>query len=84
MKKITKSTLKSMVKKLQIGESLTVKIYPCKANTLSIWYSGLEITIKRDNNTTQELIELLDKYINEFEYYNCNNQVGNYASYYIA
>ncbi|MGL5713329.1 MAG: hypothetical protein ACRCX2_09950 [Paraclostridium sp.] len=83
MKKITKSTVKSIVGNLKEGEKVTVTMYPSKANVLSIWFSGIAMTITNEGEGKEELLSRLDKYINEFEYYNCNNQVGIYAHYYI-
>lgn len=82
--KITKATLKSKVRNLNLGEKLVFKMYPCKANTSSYWFSGIEMTITNEGEDVKELLEKLEKYINEFEYYMCSNVLGKYASYYLV
>ena len=72
MKKITKNTVKAIIKR--DGE-ITVDLYPNKANINSVWISPCTITVNS--------IEELEKKIANFEYYNCNSELGTYTHFYI-
>lgn len=51
-----------------------VYLAPCKANPCSPWF-GL-IDIRKESAA-------FDTVINEFEYYNCNTEMGKRAAYYV-
>ena len=72
MKKITKATVKKIIRK---QGSINCIVLPCKANPYSIWFSG--------NTVEFNSIEDFEKFVNEFTVYNCNNCVGKYPAYYI-
>jgi hypothetical protein len=72
MKKVTKNTIKSIIRKQGY---ITVYMLPCKTNINNIWI--------QPHQTTVDSIEGLEKEINIFSYYNCNNELGKYPSYYI-
>ena len=53
-----------------------IHLFPCKANPNSPWWNdGVQISLN-DGDT-------FDHLVNNFEYYNCNSEVGYYARYYI-
>ena len=72
MKKITKATVKKIIRK---QGSINCIVLPCKANPYSIWFSG--------NTVEFNSIEEFEKFVNEFTVYNCNKYVGEYPAYYI-
>ena len=72
-------------------EGKTLYIIPCKANPYSPWLKLYELSQKRLQSKDDYIpeydglgTELFRKYINAFEYYNCNSELGTYASYYIS
>ena len=70
MRKITKNTVKAIIRK---DGKIEVRMYPCKANIMLV--SGYPILI-----TSLDELERID---NEFTYYNCNSEMGYYPSFYI-
>ena len=72
MKKVTKATIK---KELRINGKVKFNMIPCKVGLNSAWIQPVEKEVTS--------IDELEKAINEFEYYNCNNEVGRYPHYYI-
>lgn len=82
MNKIENNTYKRVTKKTAIKAFLQGKnlyILPCKARLDSIWFSPYLITKNDDCKTVEDL----EKLFNSFIYYNCNNELGKYISYYI-
>ena len=51
-----------------------VFITPCKCSPDSMWLTGFEM-VKEDQS--------FDEFINNFTYYNCNHELGNYPAFYI-
>lgn len=72
MTKVTKNTIKAMIRK---QGSVKVNMLPCKIKLGNMWVVPCEIEIKT--------IEELEIKINEFVYYNCNSEMGYYPAYYI-
>ena len=60
-------------------EGETIVITPCKANP----QVGMFSAFYTQNNECNGSLSTFDKFVNCFEYYNCNNQFGKYANYYI-
>ena len=65
---------------------VTIYLLPCKVSEVALqtggnmWVSPVEIsllTCKHDANK-------FDRSVNDFEYYNCNAELGYYASYYVT
>ena len=56
-----------------------VGIIPCKCNPASIWFNGFTMI----NDPSQEETRDFDSYVNEFEYFNCNAEMGRYAAFYL-
>jgi hypothetical protein len=85
-KQVQKRTAERM-----FSEGKTIYIIHCKANPYSPWIQFCDLSQERlqlkddyvpecDGIST----ELFRKQINAFEYYNCNSELGTYASYYIT
>lgn len=53
----------------------TIGLIPCKVSIECVYICMIYVRKDIDKN--------FDDVVNRFEYYNCNNQVGRYASYYI-
>ena len=71
MIKLTKAQVRSLIKK---GEVLEIGFVPCKANLESAWISPIWLTI--------DSVEKFETAVNEYTYYNCNKEVGNYPHFY--
>ena len=71
--KIYKRVDKRVARKLFDGGGI-VYLVPCRANPCSDWV-GL-ISIRKESAG-------FDTVINEFEYYNCNTELGKRAAYYV-
>lgn len=71
MRKLTKTQVISLLKK---GEC-EIGFVPCKANLNSMWISPMWLTLAS--------VEDFEKAINEYTYYNCNKEVGNYPHFYV-
>ena len=69
-KRITKQTAKRLY---EMGEP--VLFCPVKLIPDGVWGNGCTVTKKEGATFEQEL--------NAFEYYNCNNETGNYTAFYI-
>ena len=63
-------------KRFYEGEDIYLKL--CKINPTSEWVDDV-ITNKRALRGF-----FFDSLVNTFEYYNCNNKTGTYASFYVA
>lgn len=81
--KITKSQLKAKLKRLEDGETLSVTFLPNKISPNNLWGIGCDVKVSNQGVITQDEITDLDKFINSFQYYNCNNELGNRVAYYI-
>lgn len=80
--RINKKIAKKILNHPTIYEGLTLYILPVNANPNSYWINGFtEFEIENirymdaaDNNN----------FINEYIYYNCNDELGKYLKYYIS
>lgn len=65
----------------QFNLGIDVYIIPCKMRLDNMWMPQQKINkyelLKLDDDIT------FDKFINGFEHYNCNNELGYYTSFYI-
>ena len=65
---------------------LTIKLLPCKCNDIlleennSYWIKPVSISMM----TSKESENNFDREVNEYEYYNCNAELGYYAHYYVS
>ena len=53
----------------------TIYLFPCKANIHCVYWEG-GYPISREDG-------YFDRLVRSYEYYNCNNETGYYAHYYI-
>lgn len=61
-------------------EGMTIQLLPCKVGHGSMWIISPYFTSKaniQDDTTT------FDSLVDNFEYYNCCNEIGRYAAYYV-
>lgn len=79
MKKIYRNTIVANLRKIEKScgdmKPLRVGLLPCKANPCSIWISPMWFNFSS--------VEEFNKVVNEYTYYNCNNEVGRYPHFYI-
>ena len=79
-KKVNKPTARKMY-----NSGLSVFLLPCKcrfpdSDSQFSWVLPIEINMF----TTEESENKFDRSVNSFEYYNCNAELGYYASYYVT
>ena len=71
MKRVMAAQVKAAIRNYGKWEGY---ILPCKANPRSPWFDGVaKVTLTAEN---------FKKFIGEFEYYNCNAELGRYAAFY--
>lgn len=62
-----------------INNGYTIRMIPCKLRLRNIWFEPAEINFEKlaewDTNFT--------KFVNEYIYYNCNNETGTRPSYFL-
>lgn len=75
LEKITVSQVRARIKKLSEGETFKVGLLPNKANPHSVWISPTFVEVSS--------IEKLEEYINNYSYYNCNNELGKRVAYWV-
>ena len=61
------------------GEGENIVMYACKMRVPNVWTNGCAMNPYDEPLT----VETFNNIVNSFEYYNCNNEVGKYASFYI-
>jgi len=61
------------------NNNLTVIFCPVNLSPFSPW--GLDMPMNKENLNCNYIS--FDKLLNEFEYYNCNNETGKYTAFYI-
>ena len=72
MVKIRKNTARKL-----FNEGHELIIIPCNCSPNGFWVKGFRICKTNLENSD------FDRLINEFEYYNCNSELGRYTHYYI-
>ena len=72
MVKIRKNTARKL-----FNEGHELIIIPCNCSPNGFWVKGFRICKTKLENSD------FDRLINEFEYYNCNSELGRYTHYYI-
>lgn len=73
MKRINKTTARKMW-----NEGHNFIIVPCKCSPAGIGALYTETDLSEDYSTRRPF----DTFVNEFEFYNCNNETGRYAAFY--
>ena len=82
-KRINKPTARKM-----FNRGYTLYLLPCKVSDSVVtntphdydWLRPLEISLPTSNHEANQF----DRTVNEFEYYNCNAELGYYAHYYVS
>ena len=72
MVKIRKNTARKL-----FNEGRELIIIPCNCSPNGAWLTGFRICKNYLENSD------FDRLINEFEYYNCNGELGRYTHYYL-
>lgn len=82
MNKEFKKVNKTQARKLY-NKNVNIYIVPCKVfpNYSSIWIKPIKLNKEEYLEKYYEID--FDKIINNFEFYNCNKDLGKYTSYYI-
>lgn len=78
--RISTAKVKNIINKPSKFNGLTIYVLPINANPESPWINGfdeLEIDVKY-----MDTIDYIN-YINEYKYYNCIDELGNYLKFYI-
>ena len=68
---------KSKARKLFVNEE-KFYIFPCKVSPLNHWGLGMDVECGLWGVGKE-----FDKFVNEYEYYNCNNELGKYSAFYV-
>lgn len=58
------------------NQGRTIFVHPCNMILNNMWQRPFEISDKLDHN--------FDKLVNSYEYYNCNNELGRYANFFVC
>ena len=82
-KRINKPTARRMFRK-----GYSIQLLPCKVSDSVLtkvphdydWIKPIEISLDTCKHETNHF----DRTVNEFEYYNCNAELGYYAHYYVS
>lgn len=79
-KKVNKPTARKLY-----NNGLTIYLLPCKVSDTALtsknsWVSPVEISLFACAHSANKF----DRTVNEYEYYNCNAELGYYASYYVT
>ena len=81
---VYKKVNKPIARKLY-NNGITVYLLPCKVSETALtsknsWVNPVEISLF----TCAHSANKFDRTVNEYEYYNCNAELGYYASYYVT
>lgn len=71
MVRINKKKARNLFNKGEI-----IHLLPCKLNINNYWFPACAISLTSD-------IKSFDGIVNEYEYYNCNYEMGYYCAYYV-
>ena len=64
------------------NEGVHIVLYPVEANPFSMW-AGSGYTINISNiDENDKYLPTFDSIVNNFEYYNCNSEMGQYSKFY--
>lgn len=72
MIKVNKATARKMYR---LGYE--IKLLPCKVRLDNAWVSPVAISLETHHDT-------FDHVVNQYEYYNCNAELGYYSAYYVS
>ena len=82
LRRINKKTAEKILNHPSIYEGIVLYILPVNANPESYWINGFT-EFKIENISFMDSIDN-NNFINEYIYYNCNNELGNYLKYYVT
>jgi hypothetical protein len=81
MKKVTKTQVRKMFSK---SLDQTVSLFPSNCGPQNTtWVQGMEYNPSKYGISYKDLDRHFDKFVNEFQYYNCNNELGKRVHFYI-
>ena len=72
--RVSKAAMQSVIKR-----NIEFIIIPCNGRLETPW--GLGVAVKPDEMLKE--YGTFNNFVNHFEYYNCNNELGNYAAFYV-
>lgn len=72
MIRVNKATARKMYR-----SGCEIHLLPCKVRLNKVWVSPISISLESHNDT-------FDRVVNQYEYYNCNAELGYYAHYYVT
>ena len=81
-KRVNKPTARKMY-----NSGYSIQLLPCKVNSFMVFdknYKGFIIPVLISSETSSHSENKFDRTVNDFEYYNCNSQMGYYAHYYVS
>ncbi len=84
--KLTKTQVLSKAKKLQENELLDVAICSSKVRPFTMWNQQFEFQINKDLVRVDRNDHdgyTFENTVNNYSYYNCNSEMGNYVHYYV-
>lgn len=74
-KRVNKPTARKMY-----NCGITILLLPCKVRFDNEWVKPYSMSLM----TSEETENRFDRAVNTYEYYNCNAELGYYASYYVT
>lgn len=77
MHRVSKTTARKM-----FYAGYDIVLAPCKANMLFLGWSWW--TAYRNNDNLNPSSNRFEQLVNSFEYYNCNNEMGNYSKFFVS
>lgn len=72
MIRVNKATARKMYR-----SGCEIHLLPCKVRLKNEWVSPIAISLETHKVT-------FDRVVNQYEYYNCNKDLGYYAHYYVT
>ena len=72
MIKVNKATARKMYR-----SGCEIHLLPCKVRLNNEWVSPIPVSLETHKET-------FDRVVNQYEYYNCNAELGYYAHYYVT
>ena len=78
-----KRVMKPLARKM-FNCGISIKLLPCKVSDSALvdstWVEPMEISLL----TSPHDINNFDRLVNEYEYYNCNAELGYYSKYFVS
>ena len=80
-KRVNKPTARKMY-----NSGYSIQLLPCKVNSFMVFdknYKGFIIPVLISSETSSHSENKFDRTVNDFEYYNCNAELGYYSHYFV-